>query len=55
MSSSNGWTMDDWEQLFDLRVKANDHQLREAVRVLELEIAARARQSIRRVYYEVQK
>ena len=54
MTNTNGWTMEDHKMFHDLKVKANLHNLENAIRILQAEVPLRAEQMILRSYYEGQ-
>lgn len=54
MVNTNGWTMEDFKTFHDLKVKANLHNLENAINVLQQEVPLRAEQMILRAYYEGQ-
>jgi hypothetical protein len=52
MSNPIGWTMNEWKQIHDLKIKASDFNLRMGAKVFTGEISGRAKRKIIASYFE---
>jgi len=50
MTNENGWTMEEWKQFHELKIKANNFNLEQATSILRKETQIRAERTVL-IYY----